>query len=226
MSDLLVAAVVFIGSHVGIASTPIRAQLVASIGERRYRVLYSAVAAVTLVWLAIAYRRAPVEPVWMAGHLLQLLPLLAMPFALLLLVGGLTAPNPTAVGQAPDPDAPEPARGMLRVTRHPVMWGIALWAVTHVAANGDLASILFFGSFAVLALGGTMLLDTKHTARNAPGWGVFLQRTSNVPLAAILERRQRLVLAEIGLRAPIVALALYAGLLLLHSWLFGTQAWP
>jgi len=226
MSDLLVAAVVFIGSHVGIASTPIRAQLVASIGERRYRVLYSLVAAVTLVWLAIAYRRAPVEPVWVAGDLLRLLPLVAMPFALLLLVGGLTAPNPTAVGQAPDPDAPEPAHGMLRVTRHPVMWGIALWAAAHVAANGDLASILFFGSLGALALGGTVLLDAKHTARNAPGWGVFLQRTSNLPLAAILERRQRLDLTEIGLRAPIVAVALYVGLLLLHPWLFGAPAWP
>lgn len=226
VSDLLVAAVVFVGAHVGIASTPIRAQIVASVGERAYTILYSLVAAVTLGWLIIAYGRAPHEPLLPTGTALRALPLVTMPVILLLLVGGLTAPNPTAVGQAPDPDAPEPVRGMLRVTRHPLMWAIGLWALTHLLATGDQASVLFFGSFAALALGGTFLLDAKHTARNRPGWGVFLQRTSNLPLLAIVERRQRFVAGEIGLKVPAVAAALYIALLVAHGWLFGASPWP
>ena len=226
MSDLLVAAVVFIGAHVGIASTPIRGQLVASIGERAYTILFSLVAAVTLVWLVIAYGRAPYEPLLPTGTVLRGLPLVTMPLALLLLVGGLAAPNPMAVGQAPDPDAPEPARGILRVTRHPLMWALGLWALAHLLATGDRASVLFFGAFAALALGGTFLLDAKHTARNRPGWGIFLQRTSNLPLLAIVERRQRLVPAEIGLKVPAIAIALYVALLAAHGWLFGASPWP
>jgi uncharacterized membrane protein len=223
LNDLLVAAVVFLGSHVGIASTPLRAQLVGSIGERRYRILYSLLAVVTLVWLVIAYGRAPQVPLWAGSPWVALV---LMPLALLLLVGGLAGPNPTAIGQAPDPDAPEPARGVLRITRHPIMWGTGLWGLGHLAAAGDLASALFFGTLALLALGGTFLLDAKHTARNAPGWGVFLQRTSNLPFLAIAERRQRIAPAEIGLRVLGPALALLAALLVLHPWLFGVSALP
>ena len=37
-------------------------------------------------------------------------------------------------------------RGVLRITRNPVMWGIGLWAVAHMVPNGDWASLLFFGT--------------------------------------------------------------------------------
>jgi len=39
-----------------------------------------------------------------------------------------------------------------RVTRHPMLWGVTLWSVAHLIANGDLASILLFGSFVVFSL--------------------------------------------------------------------------
>jgi uncharacterized membrane protein len=56
---------------------------------------------------------------------------------------------------------------------------------------------------------------------NAPGWGVFLQVTSNLPFAAILERRQKLVLPEIGLWRVALALGLYVAVFWLHPMLFG-----
>ena len=88
-------------------------------------------------------------------------------------------------------------------------------------ANGDEASLIFFGSLAVLALAGTFLIDARRTRENAPGWGVFLQATSNLPFAAILERRQKLRLGEIGLWRAALALAVYVVLFWLHPWLFG-----
>jgi uncharacterized membrane protein len=146
-----------------------------------------------------------------------------MPLAFLLVVCAVTAPNPTVVGQKPDPDAAAPATGIIRVTRHPFMWGVGLWAVLHVLANGDQASAIFFGTFAVLALAGTILIDARRTRENAPGWGVFLQATSNVPFVAVLQRRQRLVPGEIGLWRAALALGLYVLLLWLHPWLFGAS---
>jgi uncharacterized membrane protein len=127
------------------------------------------------------------------------------------------------VGRKPDPDAREPATGMLRITRHPVMWAIGLWALSHLLANGDLASILFFGTFTVMALAGTLLIDAKRTRRPPAGWGVFLQATSNVPFAAILERRQRFVPREIGLTRVAGALGLYVVLLWAHPYLFNAS---
>ena len=224
MNDIVVAALFFIGTHIGIAATPLRGELIERVGERIYRLLFSLVSVVGLVWLIIAYRYAPAVPLAYGGLWLRGLPLLLMPIAFLLLVTALSQPNPTAVGQNPDPDAPEPARGMLRVTRHPLMWGIALWAIGHLLANLDLASVVFFGAFAVLALGGALSLDQRRSREMAPGWGVFVQRTSFLPFAAIAEGRQRFVWSEIGWARLGVALLLYVLLIVLHPWLFGVPA--
>ncbi len=225
MGSLLVAAVFLVGTHFGIASTSLRGQLIGSIGEGPYRILYSLVALVALVWLALEYRAAPMMPLWQApGSLAADLPVVLMPLALLLAVCALSAPNPTAVGQAPDADATEPARGILRVTRHPLMWGISLWALGHMVANGDIASLVFFGTFVVLGVAGGSLIDARKTRENQPGWGVFLQRTSHLPFQAIVERRQKLVLGEITLVQVALALTLYVVLIIVHPWLFGVPA--
>jgi uncharacterized membrane protein len=226
MSNLLIAALFLVGTHLGIPSTQLRPQLVATIGEAAYRILYSLISVVAIAWLVHAWSAAPVRPLWVPGPGLRHLPLLVMPIAFLLLVCALSQRNPTALGQAPDPDSAEPARGIIRVTRHPMMWAVALWAVVHILANGDLASVLFFGAFAVLALAGSVLIDARHTEQRPPGWGVLLQRTSNVPFQAIFERRQRLVPAEIGLPRLAGALALYVALIWLHPWLFGVAVTP
>ena len=222
MLNLTTAALFLIGTHFGIASTSLRAELVARIGEGAYRAVYSLLALVALVWLVTAWRAAPLVPLWPVGAGLRHLALALMPLAFLFLVCAVTASNPTAIGQRPDPDV-TPAMGMIRITRHPFMWGIGLWALLHLAANGDVASVLFFGSLAALALVGTFLIDARRTRENAPGWGVFLQATSNLPFVAILERRQKLVASEIGLWRVALALAAYVVLFWLHPWLFGVS---
>jgi uncharacterized membrane protein len=136
-------------------------------------------------------------------------------------VGGLSTPNPTAVG-APDLlSRTESVRGIFRTTRHPFMWGVALWAAAHIAANGDLASVLLFASLAALALLGTLLIDRKYAARRGADWERFAAATSNLPFAAIASGRQRFVFGEIGWWRVALALAVYALLLALHPWLFG-----
>lgn len=223
MLNLTIAALFMIGTHFGIASTPLRTELAQRLGERGYRALYSLLAVVALVWLIMAWRAAPIVPLWFPGTGLRHLALALMPLAFLLVVCAVTAPNPTVVGQKPDPDAAAPATGIIRITRHPFMWGVGLWALLHILVNGDQAALLFFGAFAVLALGGTVLIDARRTRENAPGWGVFLQATSNLPFAAIVQRRQRLVLSEIGLWRVALALGLYVVLFWLHPYLFGVS---
>ncbi len=223
MLNLTVAALFLIGTHFGIASTSLRGELIARVGEGAYRGIYSLLAIVAFVWLAMAWRAAPVIPLWDAGPGLRHLAVALMPLAFLLLVCAITAPNPTVVGQRPDPDAAAPAAGIIRVTRHPFMWGVTIWALLHLVANGDEASLVFFGSIAVLALAGAFLIDARRTRENAPGWGVFLQATSNLPFAAVLERRQKLRLGEIGLWRVALALAAYVIFFWLHPWLFGVS---
>jgi uncharacterized membrane protein len=217
MAHLLLAAAVFLATHF-VPSTPLRAALTSRIGERAYLGLYVVVSFVTIGWMIFAYNRAPLEPLW-AG--LRLLPALVMPFAFVLLAGGLVTRNPTAVGQEKALQAGEPARGMLRVTRHPVQWGILLWAVAHVVARGDLKSTIFFGAFALLSGLGTVLIDRRKARTLGEDWSRFARVTSNVPFVAIAQGRNRFDAGEIGFVGPLAGLALYGAFLLAHGWLFG-----
>jgi uncharacterized membrane protein len=222
MVPLIAAALFLLASHFGIASTPLRAALVARLGARGYLVLYSLIAAVALGWLIGAWARAPQLALWPPAPGLAGVALVVMPLALVLLVGGVTTPNPTAVGASADLLAErEPVRGVFRITRHPFMWGVGLWAGAHILANGDLASLILFGSLGALALLGTLLIDRKYAARRGADWQRFAAATSNLPLAAILAGRQRLAFGEIGWWRIALALVLFGALLALHPWLFG-----
>src|SRR3546814_8355689 len=91
-------------------------------------------------------------------------PLLVMPLACILLVAGLTSPNPTLVGGERFFDgAPEsPAVGILSVTRHPFLWGTGLWALSHLLANGDLSYVVIMVGIAVLRDRKSKRLNSRH----------------------------------------------------------------
>lgn len=218
IAELAVATAAFLATHV-VPSTRLRAALVARLGQRAYLGLYSVVALATLVWMVWAYRGAPSLPLW-AGW--RYAPLLLMPFALVLLVAGYFSPNPTSIMQGRTPRSAASARGMLRVTRHPLMWAIALWALAHVLARGDVKALIFFGGLLLLALVGPVLIDRRRAALGED-WRRFVAATSNVPFTAILQGRNRFVAREIGYTRPLIGLALFIVLLLLHPYVFGVR---
>ena len=124
-THLVVAAIAFLATHY-LSSTPLREVLVATLG-RAYVALYSLLAFATLGWMIWAFYHAAFVNLWYAVAL-RPVPLIVMPFALVFLVCGLTTPNPTLVGRERLLKSAQPAHGILRVTRHPMMWGFALWA--------------------------------------------------------------------------------------------------
>ena len=226
MAQLLIAALLFVGSHFGLSSPALRPLLIARCGEKLFVGLYSLLQIVLLVWLVRSYAVAPFVPLWSPPGWTAWIPLIVMAPALLLLVGGLIQPNPTAVMQdAKGPPGPA-VRGMLTVTRHPMMWAFALWALSHLAANGDAASIVLFGAIALLALVGTLAIDAKKRARWGAAWTGFAARTSNLPLAAAAAGRTRLDLAGIGWVTPAIAAAAYVALILLHRLVIGVSPLP
>jgi uncharacterized membrane protein len=216
---LYAATIAFLATHF-ISSTPLRPALARAIGERGYIVAYSLVAFATLGWMIWAYNRAPTEALWPG---LRLLPAILMPFALVLVACGLLSRNPTAVGQARALQAAEPARGIIRVTRHPMMWGFILWAASHILARGDLKSTVFFGGFLVLAALGALLIDRRKEKALGEDWQRFAKVTSYFPFLAIAQGRNRFDAKEIGWRNPAIGLALYALLFWLHPMLFGAR---
>lgn len=221
LGTLLLSGLVFLASHVLISSTPLRGSLRQSLGEGGYLLLYSALAAAALGWFVSAFLRAPIVPVWQPPLWTHLVPVVVMPWALILLVGGLATRNPTTVGQERSARADDPAPGLLRVTRHPVQWAIGLWALSHLAANGDAAAMLFFGGLALLSLGGTLLIDRRKRLALGTDWPRLEEVTSNLPLAALLAGRTKIRLGEIGLAPFLAGLLLYAVVFMIHGTIAG-----
>jgi uncharacterized membrane protein len=219
--SLAVAGIAFFGSHTLLSSTRLRGSLRDQLGERGFLLIYSLTALVTFAWFVMAYSRAPVIPLWPRREWTALVPVLLMPLATILLVAGYTSPNPTAVGMERAARADDPAPGILRVTRHPVMWAIGLWGLSHFVANGDIASLWFFGLIAALALGGTVLIDRKKRLALGSNWQRLASITSNIPFVALAARRTRLRWHDIGILRPLAGLLLYAVFYLAHPILTG-----
>jgi uncharacterized membrane protein len=216
---LYAATIAFLATHF-ISSTPLRPLLAQAIGERGYIVAYSLLAFATLGWMIWAFNRAPVEPLWPG---LRLAPAILMPFSFILFACGLFSRNPTAVGQAKAMASAEPARGIIRVTRHPVMWGFILWAIAHILARGEMKATVFFGAFLVLAALGALLIDRRKEQALGEDWKRFAAVTSYFPFLAIAQGRNRLDLAEIGWRNPVIGLLLYGVVFWFHASIFGLR---
>ena len=219
MALLALATAAFLVTHF-VPSTPLRAAIVRATSEKAYLGAYSLMAFATIGWMVYAYNQAPMQPLWPG---LRLLPAILMPFAFISVVCGVASRNPTAVGQDKTLKAEASARGILRITRHPVQWGILLWAAAHLLARGDLKSAIFFGGFALLSALGMLLIDSRKARTLGEDWKRFAGATSNMPFVAIAQGRNRFDAGEIGIGKPLAGLALYAVFLLAHAWLFGAR---
>jgi uncharacterized membrane protein len=142
-------------------------------------------------------------------------------FGFLLGVAGLLSPGPTLAGfESRALAQAEPARGALRITRNPFLWGVAFWAAGHLLANGERWAVMLFGALGVMVLFGTRSIDRKGAARGREAWAKFEAATSNIPFAAIVERRNKLVFSELWWRL-LVALLAFVIVGLAHRSLFG-----
>ena len=221
MATLALAAAVFLVAHY-VSSTPLRGGLVAMLGERAYLGLYTLASFAALGWMIWAYVKAPHEQLW-AGDEFKAWAVVLMPLSIVsIVVGGMTK-NPGAVRQEHALRELGEPRGILRITRHPIMWGIALWAAVHIIARGDAASAIFFGAMLLLAVSGTILIDLRKGRALAADWQRFAAVTSNVPFAAILQGRNRFRFDEIGWKRVSIGAAVYLVLMLAHPYVFGAR---
>ncbi|MGD9967293.1 MAG: NnrU family protein [Hyphomonadaceae bacterium] len=231
MNAFVWALAAFVLIHVGIAATGVRAALVRGIGEGPYRGVFSLVSAALLAWLIIGFGDMRADPFDPLKHALWTPPdWLGWPARALVIFGvslaftGILTPGPTLAGfEKKGLARPEPAQGVLRITRHPFLWGVALWAAGHLLVNGERFALMLFGALGVMVLLGSRSIDRKGAARDAEAWSRFEQATSNVPFMAITQGRNRLDLGEIGWRG-LAGVAIALAIALLHGRLFGAAA--
>jgi uncharacterized membrane protein len=224
MLSLALGAIFFSGIHLGVSGTSLRDRAVAAFGEGAYRAAFSIASLVGIIWLVAAYKHAPYMVTWGVPEWWKPIAIALMLPSFLLAVIGLTTPNPTILGE--EGRVAQPPQGIVRVTRHPFLTGVGLWALVHVVANGDIASLVFFGTLAITALAGTVSIDGKRQRALGSAWDSFAAQTSIAPFAAIASGRTRFKPSEINAWRWIAATVAYALVLSAHAHVFGASPFP
>lgn len=217
MVELLAAVAVFIVSHMIPMRPAIRQSLEQRLGSRGFLIGYSALSLLIIYWLAQAFANAPYIQLWPWSEAAAWLPVVMMPLACVLIVAGASSKNPFSLGlgaKGYDPEHP----GIVSVTRHPLMWGLVIWACSHIAVNGDAAGVILFVLMLLLSLAGTYTLEKARKRKCDPElWQRWYPPTVNLPFAAFKHIDWR----GIGWLRLIAGLSLYLLLLFGHQAVIG-----
>lgn len=171
---------IFFGIHLVPAAPQLHARVKSRMGENGWKGFMALIAIAGFVLIVIGWQRAPFIPMYTPPVFGRMMPHLLMLPALILLAAAYIPSN------------------IKRFTRHPMLWGTVLWATAHLFANGDLRSLLLFGTFLV--------------------WALFDMWSSNRRGAYLSEQRIAWYY-EVGVVAA--GLAAYALLARFHGALFG-----
>lgn len=152
---LIAGLVLFLGIHSAGIVPGIRAGLVKGFGPGGYKVLYSLISITGFALIIYgAINAHPSETLWDPPAWTRSLALVAVPVSLILLISTYTP-------------------GHIRhAVRHPMMLGVFVWSGAHLIANGELASVVLFGSFFAWSVLSLSVAFAKGGAPSTPpGWG-------------------------------------------------------
>lgn len=223
--EFAIAMALFMASHRIPAALGAKERLVAALGPRGYTVLFSLISTGLLLWVIWAAGRAPVVPLWPQSGAARWAVNLVMPLVLALIAFGTAAPNPFAFEGRAQGFVPE-RPGVAGLTRQPLLWGLLLWSLVHLWANGDLAHVILFGSFAAFSLLGLRIVEARRRrVLGAERWARLSAHTGLVPFAALLSGRWRPAAAPSLPRLALAILA-WAALWALHAPVIGPSPAP
>ena len=182
MPQLITALAIFVGTHF-LMSHPLRARMAARLGTNGFQIVYSLVSLATFAWAMMIYREVPDKaPLWVAGDGLWAVATLLMLIGSILFAGSiignpaLPAPGAAALTKATP-------KGALAITRHPMMWGFASWALCHLLVSPQPKIIALCVALGFLAIAGSAGQDRKKAVLMGTDWKDWESRTSFVPFA-------------------------------------------
>lgn len=176
---LFFGSIAFLATHL-LMSHPLRAPLVRRLGEKGFQGLYSLVAIVLFGVMAWSYRAIGREAqgweptAWAWG-----ISAILLWIGSILFIGSFVG-NPALPGASRPKGGP---KGVFAITRHPMMWGFALWAISHILVLAQPKAVIFYGSILILALVGSALQDRKKALLMGERWHEWTAQTAFIPFA-------------------------------------------
>jgi uncharacterized membrane protein len=193
MTLLILGLVIFLGTHVFTLAREPRAALVGRLGEGPYKGLYSLLALAGIVLIAVGfgrYRANAWVDVWSPPVFTRHLALLLVWLAFVALASAYL---------------PGRIKGALK---HPMLAGVKIWALAHLLANGDLGSILLFGSILAWAVAARISVKRRDETKDHGGEAARPSARNDV-LAVVIGTAAFLIFA-----------------IWLHPLLIGVSVWP
>jgi uncharacterized membrane protein len=217
---IVVFSALFVLTHLGLSHGAIREALVARLGKAPFFVFYSVVSFLTLGPAAVLWwQNRHLGPVlwelnpWVERGIALLMMFFAVEFIVLMLA------NPSPASLMPGNREP---RGILRITRHPMNMGLALWGLAHLFANGTAGDVAFFGSFVIIGLVGPLHMDARLKKTRGDDFAEFCRQTSVFPFVAILRGKTKFRADEIAFPLFLIGVVAYVVLVVFHGRFFGS----
>ncbi len=214
---------VFVATHIGMATARTRAWMVKRVGEKRFVLLYSAVALAQVGALLAYYAAHRFDGA--AGLGLGAVPVIRWALIAVIAVG-ITLMGGSLAGFLDSPFNPgghnfrEP-HGIERITRHGFFAATFLVGTAYALLSSHINETIVFSSLAILAVAGAHHQDGKLLQRGGEPYRHYLETTSMVPFAAIVSGRQRIAWHELPVRRLTIAFAAAVTLCLVHDWAYG-----
>ena len=208
--------IAFAATHIGLSSIRFRGRLMERLGPVAFRGLYSLVAFAIFIPLMSIYfgARHLGEPVFFAPRTpaFYYSIYVVMGIAFLFAVAGILQPSPASITARAGADR---VFGIARITRHPLMMGLALFALAHLVIGGQPIDLCFFGGFFLFSVGGAWHQDRRLIAENER-FATFAQETPFIPFAG---KGRLLGLRELSIWVWIVGLgSAFVVRNFLHPW--------
>ena len=192
MTPMVLGLLIFFGIHAIPMQSELRNGLIERFGAGAYKAAFSLISIAGFVLIVVGYGKLQVlagknpqiwqPPAWTAHIALAL-----MIVSMVLLVAAYVPSN------------------IKRIVGHPMLAAIKVWAFAHLLANGDLASMILFGSFLSYAVINRISIKRRQLTSSSTGGGGLAGD------AAVI----------------VVGLALYAVVAFYaHEWLIGVAPVP
>ncbi|WP_420548296.1 NnrU family protein [Curvivirga sp.] len=226
--NLAFATALFVLSHFLLSSTAIRTPVISKIGDKGFRITYSIISFLTFAWMLVSYGNAFYQPIWEPPMFMRFGTLILMLPACILLFCSLTTKSPTMVGGEESLNDSNPngnvPKGIITITRHPMLMATSLWAIGHLLSNGDRSTMIIAIGILILSIGGMLHIDQRRS--DHPAWGVIALTTSIFPFHAAIQKRVKIDWKGIGLWRLLGGLILFAGLIYGHETIAGIALMP
>jgi uncharacterized membrane protein len=148
MLIFITGIIILIGIHLVPSFPVLREKFIDQLGLWPYKGIFALVALTGLLLIIFGKASAEIIPVWEPPEWSRHIPLTIMPVSLVLIIAAYMPSN------------------IKRFTPHPMLWGVAIWAATHLAANGDLVSIILFSSLGLYALFDIWSADNRGSKKS------------------------------------------------------------